>query len=430
MIRELLAASLVAALAFSEEAVARADPPQAPLVVVVDPKLGTEAGIRTVDSVGRLLFRYDEAIPKFVSWNERTVLGKGGAVVGRAVQWLFIDDALADFETTTIHEVFGHGARARQLGQPVKFDFALPGIYCSLLADGDNCTSHAQVSTSTGNRDRDLLVVMGGVEANLLTAYWIDLRIVQSRGWAHEGDLLVYFASKLAYRKSFMSTRLDTAGGLETPSDDIDRSVTLLQDRFNLPRREDRHRISSRLRTAYLWNLADPMLWYSAYGVVVRGIFEGERWTRAPLPELGKTIVYAAPRFNLSPFGAEHYLDLMLGRGPSVVALYGRVGSSGLASYSGAGLRAVGLPVHERLSLGGELDVWSQPETLLDERAVYERPQRRGINVALSADLRVVGRVSLTGKLAYKSRGYLVGEPIDEGPYGYIGASIALDRAR
>lgn len=443
MIRERTFVSLLLALAFTcslvcsladsahaEPPPRRSLPPQAPLVFVIDPKLGTEAGIRSADSFGRVLFHYDEAIPAFVTFNEKTALGKTGAVIGRSLQFLLIDDPLASFETTAIHEVFGHGSRARALGQQVKFDFALPGIYCSVLTDGDNCTSHAQVSTATGNRDRDLLVVMGGVEANFLTAHWINLRLMRANGWAHQGDLVVYLSSKLSYASSFLSTRLDTAGGLETPSDDIDRSVTLLQDRFNLPRPEDRYRISSRLRTAYLWNLADPMLAYSIYGVLYRGIWRGERMTQAPMPSIGKTTFYAAPRFNLSPFGAEHYVDVFLARGRSVVTLYGRAGSSGLATYTGAGVRALGLEVHDRLSLGGELDVWSQPETLLDDRAVYERPQRRGLNVGLSADLRLFGGVGITGRLAYKTGGYLVGQPIDEGPYGYLGASIALDRAR
>jgi hypothetical protein len=84
--------------------------------------------------------------------------------------------------------------------------------------------------------------------------------------------------------------------------------------------------------------------------------------------------------------------------------------------------------VHDRLALGGELDVWSQPETLLEQRAVYERPQIRGFNAALSGDLRLIGSLGITGKLAYKTRGFLAGQPVDDGVYGYVGASIALDR--
>jgi hypothetical protein len=445
VIRELSAGALAIALSCAVEGIARAQTekpttPRAPLVFVYDPKLGMEAGIRSADSLGRILFRYDEAIPRFIDWNEKTVLGAAGAIVGRTLQYALVDDALASIETVIIHEVFGHGARARAFGQEVKFDFPLPGYYCVVLPSGDNCTAHTQVTTSTGARDHDLAVDMGGVEANLLTGYWIDMRIMQSGGWVHQGDLLVYFASKTTYMHSFLSTKLDIAGGLETPSDDIDRYVTLLQDRFNLPRPEDRHRISSRLRTAYLWNLADPMLLYSFYGVTYRGIGRGERITRVPFPTIGDTMFYAAPRFNLTPFGAEHYVDVFLGRRSrsaerggsgeregeaSVLSVYGRAGSSGLASYTGAGARVMGVRVHDRLAVGGELDVWSQPEVLVEERNVYERPQIRGMNVGASVDIRVIDRVGITGKLAYKTRGYLAGQPLDDGPYGYFGLSIA-----
>jgi hypothetical protein len=399
-------------------------------VFVFDPQLGTEAGIRSVDSVGRVVFRYDEALPRFIDWNEKTALGRTGAVIGRALQWAVIDEPLASFETTVVHEVFGHGSRARALGQKVTFDFPLPGGYCVLLPTlgSDNCTAYTHVATSTGNRDTDLLVDLGGVEAEYLSAYWIDVRLMQSGGWAHEGDLLVYSEAKLTYNSSFLSSKLDTAGAVGIVGDDIDRYVTLLQDRFNLPRPEDRHRISSRLRTAYLWNYADPMFWYSLYGVFYRGIGLGERVTRAPFPTLSGTMFYASPRFNLTPFGAEHYVDVFLARGSSVLALYGRVGSSGLASYTGAGARMLGWRVHDRLSLGGELEAWSQPEMLFDARAVYERPQRRGVNVGVSGDVRVIGGVGITGKLAYKTSGYLAGQPVSEGLYGYVGASIALDR--
>lgn len=429
MIPDIRVPTLLAALALSTvlstSSAARADPPphmpaphQPPLVFVLDPKLGMEAGIRTSDSLGRLVFRYDEVLPR-LSWNETTVLGKAGGVLARSAQLTFVDFTIASLETTIIHEVFGHGARALDLGQTPKYGFALPGVYCAIA--GGSCTSHAEVA-ATGNRDRDLLFALGGLEANYLTGYWINLRTVQAGGWVHQGDLIVYANSKLSYG-SLQSSNFGRTGA----GGDVGVYVTFLQDRFDLPRPEDRNRIASRLRVAALWNLADPMLWYSAYGVFYRGVGQGDRWTRAPLQAVGKTTFYAAPRFGLTPFGAEHYVDLFLGRGSSVVALYGRAGSSGLASYTGAGVRAIGLRVHDRLSLGGEFDMWSQPETLLDDRGVYERPQVRGINAGLSGDLRVIGGIGLVARVAYKTRGYLAGQPTDDGLYGYVGASVMLD---
>lgn len=404
-------------------------PSQSPLVFVLDPKLGMEAGVRTFDSLGRVIFRYDEALPALATFDETRMPGKIGAIAGRFAQWLFVDTAIAAFDATLIHEVFGHGARARDLRQEAKFDFALPGIYCVLLGDGENCTSHAQVTGGPGSRDRSILVTSGGVEANLLTGFWIETRMVQTRGWLHQGDLLLYGASKLAYSDSFLSRKVDTALTL-SESNDVANYVTGLQDRFNLPTADDRRRVSRQLRTAYVWNLMDPLLWYAAYASFYRGIVRGERWSRAPVPTVGEYTLYAAPRFGVTPFGPEHYVDVLVGRDSSVVGLYGRVGSSGLASYTGAGVRAIGVRLDDRLALGGEIDVWSQPQTLLDDRAVYDRPQRRGVNAGLTADVRLFQNVGLTGRLAYKTAGFLAGQPIGEGLYGYFGATIAFDRPR
>jgi len=71
--------------------------------------------------------------------------------------------------------------------------------------------------------------------------------------------------------------------------------------------------------------------------------------------------------------------------------------------------------------LGAEVDMWSQPETLLSVRNAYVRPQVFGAGGAVTAGVAVVAGFGLMGKLAYKSAGYLQGQPIDEGAYGYLG---------
>jgi hypothetical protein len=104
--------------------------------------------------------------------------------------------------------------------------------------------------------------------------------------------------------------------------------------------------------------------------------------------------------------------------------VYARVGTSGLASYYGAGARLLAVRVTNRLTLGGELDVWRQPQILL-ERGVFDPPMRVGVNVGGFIDVRLTNELSLTGKLAAKTDGYVMGQPIGGGPYGYLGMSLA-----
>jgi hypothetical protein len=118
-------------------------------------------------------------------------------------------------------------------------------------------------------------------------------------------------------------------------------------------------------------------------------------------------------------------LDLFMAKGSTVIDVYARVGSSGLASYTGGGVRALGWRPHARVSLGAELDVWNQPALLLEQRNVYDPPQRWGVNGGAFGTWTLFGSLGITGKIAYKSSGYLMGQPIDAGAYGYFGVTIA-----
>jgi hypothetical protein len=399
--------------------------PERPLVFVGDPHFQMEGGIRSLTSAGRLLFHYEDELPALVPNAPRLV-----ATAGRLAKFLFVDQPLTELEVTAIHEIYGHGARARDLGGTATYAFEIPGIYCWILAPSDDTCSSFTIPAhiESGARDKDLLVFQGGIEANLMTAYWLDEEMVARRGYVHHAESLVYLQSKLTYLGSFLSSDLRTAGKLSA-GDDVDQYVSLLQDRYNRFRPEDRVDIVRRLRTAYIWNFADPMLAFSAYGMLA-SIVRGDTTLRFPLPMIGKTSFYAAPRFNVSPFGAEHYLDVFVGRDAWVTNAYARVSTSMLARDVGGGIRTFEFPLTERVALGAELDVWRQTETLFDVRNAYSRTEVWGTNVGATADVALTRAFGLVGRLAYKTRGYLAAQPIDSGVHGYLGVSLTLDRAR
>jgi hypothetical protein len=207
---------------------------------------------------------------------------------------------------------------------------------------------------------------------------------------------------------------------------DIASYVTHLQDRFNRWRPDERRAIGRRLAAGYVWNLVDPTLFYALYGTLVANVWHGRSYTKMPLPRIGDTTVFLSPRFALSPFGAEQTLDLFLGRGDRMLDVYARVVSSGLADAYGVGARVLGLRVGNRMTLGAELDLWRQPEILLGAREVYERPQRLGFNAGAFFHVRIASIFGVTGKVAAKTDGWVVGQPVLGGLYGYLGVSVAL----
>lgn len=397
--------------------------PQARLLLLVDPALSMEPGVRTLDSLTPLVFAYDAELSARLAFDESTTGRRALGLLGRLTKALLVDVPLAQVDTTLVHEIFGHGAREREFGQNPVYDFRLPYPY-RLLA-GPSSYAGLTYLDRTGRLDRDVPTTAGGLEANFLSAWWTQARVLQGGGQVHYAELMKYVTQKVNYLPRFASdlSVADASGAQSDP----DEYLNELERRFNRFTPEGRAQSAHALNRAYLWNFADPTFWLAAYHLLVTYGWRGERVATLPRIAAGPFWLYPGTRFNLSPFGAEHYLDLFGGQGGRLVSAYVRAGSSPLASTLGAGARALGFEVLPGLSLGGELDVWRQPELLYEYRNAFDGRDALGAGAALHLDYRVWDRLGVVGKLAVKSRGYLMGQPLAEGPYGYVGLSLALD---
>jgi hypothetical protein len=427
--RSVVVTCVLAALVLAPHG-AQAEPPPPEIVLVADPKFGMEGGARTVASLGHVLFEYERLLPGLVELDDGRPLDRGLGVLGRTLKLAFLDYPLASTETVVVHEVFGHGARARELGASPTYIFRLPEPYATILSPSDG---EARVSGEYQNvilpPAQDLVVRLAGVESGYVMDWWIDAQATAAQGWIRHDDLLVYASAKVVYMSDLFSSSIEHAGESATDSD-MAAYVTDLQSVFGRNRPEDRVAIVHKLRAGFVWNLADPTLLFTAYGTVVDSLWNGARHSRLPLPSIGETVVYVVPRFAFSPFGAEHYFDVFASRGSLLVDVYGRAGSSGLASYTGGGVRVLGWKPLHALSLGGDVDVWSQPATVPSAVGLgmlgATRPpptDSPGASVGLYARVAVLGKLGVTGKLAYKTSGFLMGEPIGQGFYGYVGFS-------
>lgn len=404
-----------------------------PYVLVAEPKMGVEPTTRTLDSVGRVLYRYEEALPTNLV-DEQRVSGRLLVGFGRMAKLLLFDEPLAELTTTAIHEVGGHGGRGRELGLSPSFQFRLPILYRLIFSPKDDDETSAFTSFRSNGvleGSREILGTLGGLEANYVHAYWINARIARHDGWVHHGDLLMYGATKLPYVGTFFSSSLEETSNTDAEND-VTSYVASLAERSNLWRPEDRRRIAGRLRAGYLFNLADPTLLYAVFGTL-ESVYRGERATRMPLPTIGRTTVMISPRFNLTPFGAEQAVDVFMSRAGRLIDLYARVGTGGVDPYYGAGAKFFGIhDAFDRLNLGCELDVWRQPEILLGARGLYRFPQRLGVNGGVYADARFwrsangEASAALSGKLSIKTEGYLMGQPVGAGAYGYLGLSVTM----
>lgn len=408
---------------------ARADEPttRPPVDLVVGPDFGAEPGAMTVTSLGRLAWRYEELLPLGAARPSRD---QAPLWVLDRLAWIaktiLVDIPLADLQAVTIHEVFGHGARARELGFRVGYSFKLPFPYGPVLAPGDDdyegLTSYQERAPKAD--DAGQLFTTGGVEANAVTARLLARTFVGEGGWAHHGELMVYGASKLAYAARITAPSFRQPGGPVASSNDAESYVSNLQVRFGRVRADERATIAKRVQTAYYWHFADPLLVWSVWAELVDVLAGSQRYARAPLPRVLGADFLPLPRVWLAPHGVENELSVLAKGGDWLVEGYGRVGTTGLARSWGAGASLEDRHDDRRVRLGAAVDVWRQPALDLERRAFFDRPSLLGGSLSATLRLRVLSGAGLLGKAGYKTDGWLPGQRADAGAYGFLGLYV------
>ncbi|MFO0748385.1 MAG: hypothetical protein U1F43_22385 [Myxococcota bacterium] len=298
----------------------------------------------------------------------------------------------------------------------------MPFPYDALFDSGPDGAALAFTNVATsGNLDYDTALYAGGIDANQLEAAAIGARVVRRGGALHYGEALSYFTAKTTYLGSLLSPR--TAG----PTDDVSAYVRFLALRFGRWQSAAIDAVSDNLQTAYLaGGLLDWTLWWSFFRVADY-LATGDVIGTLPLIELGPVRLLPNLRFALSPFGPEHALELLAGYDGMQLGARVRTTFSGLASAWGAAVEAHGVRLGAGLEVGATVDVWSQPELVLEQRGVLDHRQGWGSALGVELTWTLTHRVGLSGKLAWKSRGYVTGLPLDEGVYGFLGLSIAFD---
>lgn len=395
------------------------------LEVLISPTFSMEAGARSIASLETLVFFYDDVLRSRVAFDDSTRLARGVAIGARTLKLALLDAPLVLFFTALQHEVFGHGARARELGFWPSFWFQLPPPY-SLLSPTQQHGAFTE-GRFWNSIDAELAFTAGGIEANVLDGYLTAMRGLRA-GRMHYAAELHYLASHAAYFTRILDPRVigsDAANG-----SDPDVYVLDLMTRFNQSGSKAMVTNSQRLRRAWLTQFADPLMWISLVHLVIGHIGQGSRWLDIPRVKLGPLAVLPMTRFNLSPFGGEHYVDLTFAHHDFLLETHVRFVSSGLATALGFGARIFSWKLKPWLELGGSFDVWTQPRLVTGDggRNFFDRPQQAGLSVVVEGTWRPLHAVGIVAQAGGKSNGAVMGQPFDAGFFGLVGLALYVDR--
>ena len=404
---------------------------ESPHVIVFDQYMSPAAGAQGLLTVQHLLASAEDRwLPKKIG-DERSRPKLALGILYRSTKFMALDVPQDHLLMVAAHEVFGHGARFRELGNGrIRYGFDAPIPYgsgnASTRFDGEFPVSPLGL----------LNVSASGIEAQHALADAITERAV-ARGRIHYREAWLYFESRITGMTYILTASPHSAAG-----HDVADYLDTFQEACTRPcAAPTRKYVQQRALIA----LADPLLYYAVYGFAASYIGAGNTTGPMPLIPIGGGIrMLPSLGFSLAPYGTESVVRSTFrvgvreeGRGKRVpgvtlpgVTLTGvtlRVGNTGASTTWGVGVRAADVLRLRGLRVDAAVDFWRQPELLADKTS---DPLHTGagitgsVVVPLPRRLRSPWTDGIFVAAGYKSQGYIPGEQLSGG--GFLRAGLVV----
>jgi hypothetical protein len=394
-----------------------------PHTVVFDSYMTPAAGAQGLLTVQHLLASAEDRWLPLKIGSERSRPGLALGILYRAGKFIALDMPQDHFFLVVAHEVFGHGARFRELGDGrIRYGFDAPIPYGS----GDAFTRFNGFFPLSPLAN--LNVSAAGIDAQHALADAIAERAVARRR-LHYREAWLYFESRMAAVSYALSASPTSSEGHDIADflDTFEKACTAPCSPLT------RNYVQRRALLA----LADPLLFYSVYGLAVSYIGNGTTTGPMPLIPVGGGVrLMPSLGYALAPYGAEwsfrtsvHQEQRAQNRERRITGITLRVGNTGASSTWGFSARGADVMRVWGLNIGLAVDIWKQPELLADQTS---DPQHIGagavatVVVPIPRILRSPWTDGIQISAGYKSQGFVPGEQLSGG--GVVRAGIALGR--
>lgn len=324
----------------------------------------------------------------------------------RSGKWLF-EFTLSNFAMVVQHEVFGHGARARE--------FNLSDIsYRLKLFSGT--TTYSTTEYNALNVNQKAALNTGGVEASSILSQQIE------RGWM-TNDIIDSRAATLFLVNSLDQSvyAFSTSGSAFHPDNDAVQYIN------NVNAWQGTNALTShKLKISTLWDWLDPMIYMSGYELL-KYIWEGQQTLNFSTLHVGNSRFMPTTRVLYAPWGPEFQLqNHFFTPAEKYIGVFLRYGKIGAATSYGADLFVNPIAEYECLSLRNQLSVWYQPH-LMKNTTAQTNTNKYGFAEFLGAYYKINSSVYAYGELGYKVSGYLQGVQLSRGVIWRVGFKFDLD---
>lgn len=272
--------------------------------------------------------------------------------LARTAELVLVDVPLAADATVLPHEIFGHGARYRELGGSPTYHFELPPPY-SFTPSFTHNTKPLEADTP----DAESVILQAGIIAEGYEAHAALLSSFQADTLNHiDSGLLVGEPIHEIFEATLPWSNNDVRQWTNLEATRYRASPQAIQQQY--------------LVAVSIANLANPTFLYSFYDLFWRFLVLGERTGSMPSLRVGQVALWANTRITPRPWGLEYELDL-LGRWKGNVLEIAPHWGQGVGGRSaGIDVNVMGIRVLPSLVLAGGVSAWVQPELTLISNGV------------------------------------------------------------
>lgn len=411
--RGTLALAVLGVLAVSvPRATAQAQPP---LAVVVDPYMMPASGAIDLLTAQQALTTVEDRWLPPRRFDESTPVTRTLGIAYRFAKWFGLDLPQDHFLMVVGHEVFGHGARLREVGASgIRYHFDAPIPYggggASTEFDGEVRVARADV----------LAVDTAGIEAQNAIADAIGRRALAGGALPYR-EAWLYLESRLAGLGYIRSVSPHSEPGHDVASFLLD-----LNDGCDPPACQPLR--GSTLKRRALLMLADPLLAASVYGWAASYLVRGDTALVVPTIPLPRDIRYLpAIRFEMTPYGTEWTMEHNFAVDGRLTSVSVRIGDASGTRAWGVGVVADAIVRRERVTAGVTADLWRQPalDAPPNPKELATGALAMGIAKLALGHRAPVDRAGVYVQGGYKSAGFVRGERLHAGPILRVGITFS-----
>ncbi|HKK26855.1 MAG TPA: hypothetical protein VKB18_02115 [Gemmatimonadota bacterium] len=372
----------------------------------MDRDLSMRMGAEDLLTVQRELARVPDLMLPTKLGEEDGFGGKLGGILYRLARFSLVDNLVPVFGRVVQHEVFGHGARAREFDWSASYSLELPPP----LGGGGGSTTVRFPDGLTVTATEAMAFTAGGLEAEGVARQAIVRR------WTARGHFTYHEA--LRYLWAWYDQAHYIYGNVGGAGDDVANYIRIY-DAANGATLVDFNRGDLQKEAAV--DFFDPMVWYSLYAVFGAHVVGARDSLSVPMLRLGSLRYLPYFRLGLSPFGPEYHSMHLFRAGGRGLALDLRLGDGRVDQTWGVAARTEDAWRRGALGLDLRAAVWHQPALALGGTSARTVGGGLGGLVAATGRWRfgketaALRPSSLVVELGYKTAGFLEGERLGRG---------------